>query len=138
MTTPDFTIKEITLEEHFARLRKELKDGLYKAVEARCDDIHSECLGMLRYASLGYVQEKLIDILDLVRMYEESEKDDGETGGRTMTDLGSKLAFIRDYECPTEAERQAVSEAISFIEYWSARSKTFENMMNNPEVDDGK
>ena len=55
-----------------------------------------------------------------------------------MTDLGSKLAFIRDYECTTEAERQAVSEAIEFIEYWSARSKTFEIMMNDPEVDDGR
>ena len=55
-----------------------------------------------------------------------------------MTELSGKLSYIRDYECTTEAERQAVSEAIEFIEYWSARSKTFENMMNNPEVDDGK
>lgn len=76
MTTPEFTIKEITPEEHAASLREELEDGLYKAVEARCDNINDECCGMT-YASHGYVQEQLVEILDLVRMSEENEQDDG-------------------------------------------------------------
>ena len=77
MTTPEYTIKEITPEEHAARLRKELEGGLFNAVSARCDLINEECHGM-PYASLGYVQEQLVEILDLVRMSEENEKDDGK------------------------------------------------------------
>lgn len=76
MTIPEFTIREITPEEHESRLRKELEGGLFNAVKARCDNIHDECCGMT-YAALGYVQEQLCEILDLVKMYEESEKDDG-------------------------------------------------------------
>lgn len=72
----EFTIKEITPEEHAASLRKELEGGLYKAIETRCDLIDEECYGMV-YASHGYVREQLIEILDLVRMSEENEQDDG-------------------------------------------------------------
>lgn len=74
--TPEFTIKEITPEEHAASLRKELEGGLFEAIVKRCDKINDECHGM-PYASHGYVQEQLMEILDLVRMNEESEKDDG-------------------------------------------------------------
>lgn len=55
-----------------------------------------------------------------------------------MTELSCKLSYIRDYECTTNDEKQAINEAISFIEYWSARSKTFETMMNNTKEDDGR
>ena len=77
MTIPEFTIREITPEEYQAGLRKEVEGGLYKAVEARCELINEECCSM-PYASYGYVQEQLVEILDLVRMSEESEKDDGK------------------------------------------------------------
>lgn len=76
MTIPEFTIREITPEEYAASLRKELEGGLYQAVKTRCDLINDECCGMT-YASQGYVQEQLVKILDLVRMSEENEKDDG-------------------------------------------------------------
>ena len=73
---PEFTIKEITPEEQTASLRKELESGLFEAIVKRCDKINDECCGMT-YAAHGYVQEQLIEILDLVRMSEEGEKDDG-------------------------------------------------------------
>jgi hypothetical protein len=76
MTTPEFTIRVITPKEHAASLRKELDGGLFNAVTARCDNIYEECSGM-NYCSKGYVSEQLVEILDLVRMSEESEKDDG-------------------------------------------------------------
>ena len=75
MTMPEFTIREITLEEYEARLRKELESGLFEAITTRCDEINEECYG-LPYASHGYIQERLMEILDLARMYEEDEKDD--------------------------------------------------------------
>lgn len=32
-----------------------------------------------------------------------------------MTDLQEQLAFIRDYECSTDAERDAINRAIDYI-----------------------
>lgn len=78
MTTPEYTIKEITPEEHEAELRQELGgSGLFKAVSDRCDNINDEC-NVLGYMTKGYIQEQLIDILDLIRLYEAEDYDDGK------------------------------------------------------------
>ena len=77
MNTPELTIKEVSPEEHYAELKKELKSGLFEAITARCDNIYEEC-GDMNYISKGCVTEQLIEILDLVKMSEYLEEDDGK------------------------------------------------------------
>ena len=59
-------IRQFTQDEYKADLRKELENGgLYKAIEKRCDEINDVC-GCMRYVSHRYVQELLVEILDLL------------------------------------------------------------------------
>ena len=77
MSTPEFTIKVISPEEHYQELKKELEGGLFEAIATRCDNIYEECSGM-NYCSKSYISEQLVDILDFVRMSECHEVDDGK------------------------------------------------------------
>lgn len=64
----EFTIKEISPEEHKAQLRAEIAtDGLYEAVKKRCDEIDEECKYM-RYVQHRYIQEQLCEIMELVEL----------------------------------------------------------------------
>ena len=55
-------------EEYTSNIRKELgTDGLYKAVEKRCDEINRECRDM-GYVQHRTIQELLSEILDLIEM----------------------------------------------------------------------
>ena len=64
----EFTIGLISPEEYTSNLRKELEtDGLYKAVEKRCDEINEECRGM-GYVQHRTIQEWLGEILDLINL----------------------------------------------------------------------
>ena len=64
----EFTIRSISTEEYISNLRKELKtDGLYKAVEKRCDEIDEECKNM-GYVQHRTIQELLSEILELIEM----------------------------------------------------------------------
>ena len=64
----EFTIRGISPKEYISNLRKELEtDGLYKAVEKRCDEINEECsdMGYVRHRT---IQEWLDEILDLINL----------------------------------------------------------------------
>lgn len=64
----EFTIRGISPKEYTGNLRKELEtDGLYKAVEKRCDEINEECsdMGYVRHRT---IQEWLDEILDLINL----------------------------------------------------------------------
>ena len=64
----EFTIKEIFPKEYISSLRKELEiDGLYRAVEKRCDEINKECCDM-GYVQHRTIQERLNEILDLINL----------------------------------------------------------------------
>ena len=76
MNTPEFTIKVVSPEEHYAELKKELENGLCKAIATRCDNIYEEC-SCMNYCAKSYISEQLVEILDLVRMSEETDSDDG-------------------------------------------------------------
>ena len=64
----EFTIKEISPEEYKENLRAEIAtDGLYETVKKRCDAIDEECKFM-RYVQHRYIQEQLVEILELVEL----------------------------------------------------------------------
>jgi len=64
----EFTIRGMSPEEYTSYLRKELgTDGLYKAVEKRCDEINKECCDM-GYVQHRTIQERLNEILDLINL----------------------------------------------------------------------
>lgn len=57
-------------EKYKSDLRKELEaKGLYKAIEKRADEI-SEATYDLGYAGHRYIQELLVEIIDLAKMAE--------------------------------------------------------------------
>ncbi len=62
-------LRTITPEEHQSNLLKELQDTcLITAVEKRCDEINDVC-GNVLYAPNRFVQELLIEIIDLIKLY---------------------------------------------------------------------
>ena len=62
----EFELRTVSPTEYRNSLRKEIEEnGLYKAVEKRCDEINNEC------GDMGYVQHRTIqgwlsEILDLI------------------------------------------------------------------------
>ena len=64
----EFIIRGMSPEEYTSNLRKELgTDGLYKAVEKRCNEINEECSDM-GYVQHRTIQERLNEILDLINL----------------------------------------------------------------------
>ena len=70
---PEYTIKNYTYEQRQADLKQELKrDGLCMAVARRLDEIDQEAHA-LGYMGYGTVQEKSIEIMELL-MLDENER----------------------------------------------------------------
>lgn len=60
-------LREITPEEYHENLRIELHNtSLLESVKMRCDEINDIC-GCMRYVPHRYVQELLVEIMDLVK-----------------------------------------------------------------------
>lgn len=69
-----FELREYTEEEYQTDLRKELTEGcLLKAVHKRCDEINY-LSSDLRYALYRSIQEQLVEIEDLVKLYMNMQK----------------------------------------------------------------
>jgi len=64
---PKITLKTITYEEYIEGLREDIaENGLYGAVEKRCDLINEDTSG-LPYIQHRCIQEALVEILDLIK-----------------------------------------------------------------------
>ena len=64
-------VRELSHDEYMAGLRCELQtDGLIEAVKKRLDEINQVTL-LLNYEDWGVAQEKLSEIIDLLKMQEE-------------------------------------------------------------------
>ena len=62
----EFELRIVLPTEYRNSLRKEIEEnGLYKAVEKRCDEINKECRDM-GYVQHRTIQEWLNEILDLI------------------------------------------------------------------------
>lgn len=64
----EFKLRTVSPTEYRNSLRKEIEEnGLYKAVEKRCDEINKECCDM-GYVQHRTIQEWLNEILDLINL----------------------------------------------------------------------
>lgn len=64
----EFELRTVSPTEYRNSLRKEIEEnGLYKAVEKRCDEINKECCAM-GYVQYRTIQELLSEILDLIEL----------------------------------------------------------------------
>ena len=50
-----------------------------------------------------------------------------------MSELSGKLEFIRDYECKTDAEKEAINEAIEVIERHTQMVAALDSMRSATE-----
>lgn len=66
----EITMRSMPHKEYIENLRKEIADdGLFKAVEKRCELVDEECKYM-RYVQHRYIQEQLSEIQELVKLRE--------------------------------------------------------------------
>ena len=67
---PDFTIKEVTPEEHRESLKLDLEQfGLKHTIKFRCDEIAEEVhLLNLSYNAKSYIFERLNDIIEIAEL----------------------------------------------------------------------
>ena len=64
----EFTLREVSPAEYRNSLRREIEEnGLYKAIEKRCDEINGECRDM-GYVQHRTIQELLSEILELIEL----------------------------------------------------------------------